>query len=279
MWLPHRDWNGSLLLMGDDIPIAMDALAGSLIHGYAVASASIGPVGGRARVQQRIEQANLAVHEEAEKSKALIMAYYGVTPRYSYRISTTRGSGQQTLAEVQAYPGDFDGVVFDGEGGAQGDAIAGAGTGVKAGASAGTGSPDLSAFAVRGSKIIEYEGGADQSAVENGTKHYESLIARTGGLAQTRSFYRLFLMPAEQRGDSYRADWLTVLDEWVQRGRAPDVVLADHIPPADAQQRPAPGLVFEPQFGVHTVCAYPNVARLQNGSGETPVDWMCLPGP
>jgi imidazolonepropionase-like amidohydrolase len=260
--LPNTAWNGNLLVVGDGSAIATDTLNRPLLRGYAAASPDTGRASARGRAEQRIELASRAVHEGAEQTKTLIMAYYGATPRYTYWISATEDSSQP-LEEVQMHPGDFDGVVFGGAATEQ----------------AGAGSQDLSAFATRGGKIIEYEGGSDQAAAGSGVKGYESLVARSGGVEQTRSFYRLFLMPAQQGGDSYRADWLTVLDEWVQRGRAPDVVLADHIPPPNAQPRQPGALVFEPQFGVHTVCAYPDVARLQSGSGETPVDWLCLPAP
>ena len=247
LWLPTNDWNGSFLLIGDGSPIASEALERRLLRGYAVASA--GPASGSAErgaptAREGIELANRAVHERAEKSKAIIRAYYGATPRYSYWISTTTSADGQPLEEVRMHPVDFDGVVVGGE------------------ATAVTGSPDLSAFARRGGKIIEHR-----------------VAAQGGGLAHARDFYRLFLMPEQQRGDSYEADWLTALDEWVQRSHAPDMVLADHFPPPDVQRRPSPGLVFEPQFGVRTVCSYPNVARLQSGAGETPVDWLCVPGP
>jgi imidazolonepropionase-like amidohydrolase len=267
VWLPEHHWNGSFLLLGDGSPIATDALTGALLRGYAVGSADSGFAGARGRVQQRIELADRAVHEGAEASKALVRAYYGADARYSYWINETANSGEQPLREPQRHPDDFDGVAFGEAAGAPADAGAAAG------------SADLSGFARRGGKIIEYERGADQTAGAGAVNDYERLVTRSGGPGATRRFYRLFLMPAPREGDSYRADWLTVLDEWVQRGRAPDVVLAEHLPPANAQRRPPPGLVFEPRFGVRTVCAYPEVARLQSGSGETPVDWLCLPGP
>ncbi|MGH8221252.1 MAG: tannase/feruloyl esterase family alpha/beta hydrolase [Steroidobacteraceae bacterium] len=272
LWLPNHDWNGSFVLAGDGSAIASETLTRPLIRGYAVASLAIGRTGARGRARERLELANRAVHEAAEASKMLIRELYGAAPRYSYWISVTADGRQQPLEEVQRYPEDFDGMVFGSVAGAQTAGTAAAGS-----PSADAASPDLSAFATRGGKIIEHEGGADQATAEQGVNTYESLLGRGRGLAQTRNFYRLFLMPAQERGDSYRTDWLTALDEWVQRDRVPDEVLADHIPPADAQRRPPAGLVFEPQYGVRTVCAYPDVARLQGGRGETPVDWMCLP--
>lgn len=266
LWLPVSGWNGSFLLVGSGSAPAPMALNGALVRGYAVAFTDTGAESSRDRPQQRMELANRAVHEGAQKSKALIMAYYGGTPRYSYWISG-RADVQQGLKEVQAYPADFDGVVIGAPQEAQ------SASGVDAGA------VDVSTFATRGGKIIEYHGGAAQPATAS-TDHlsaYQSLLAGSGGLEQTRRFYRLFLLPDGRDGDSYRVDWLTALDQWVQRDRAPDMVLANHIPPPNTGLAPPTGLVFEPRFGVHTICAYPNVATLQNGLGETPVDWLCLP--
>lgn len=273
VWLPEIEWNGNFLLLGDGSPIAMEALESALLRGYAVASASMGLPGARARAQQRVELANRAVHEWDETSKALVKAYYGAKPRYAYWISAAASPGEQPLDQLQMHPEDFDGVVFGGAPGSQTDAAStAAATAAATAGNAPTGTPDLAAFARRGAKIVEYESGGGASA-------YRRLAARSGGVAETRSFYRLFILPSPRGRDRYRADWLTVLDEWVQRARAPEEVLAEHIPPPDAQLRPPGALVFEPQYGARTLCAYPEVARLQSGQGETPVDWLCLPAP
>jgi feruloyl esterase len=142
---------------------------------------------------------------------------------------------------------------------------------------------DLSAFEARGGKIIQYHGWADPYIpTENSINYYESVVARQGGLEEAKDFHRLFLIPAmgHCRG-AYAVDWIGALEQWVEAGRAPEVVLAHHLPPPG--QRPAPpppgAVVFAPQFGVRTMCAYPNVARQQGGNGEQPVDWTCRPGP
>jgi imidazolonepropionase-like amidohydrolase len=266
MWLPDSRWNGSLLMLGDGSAGTADAHEG-LLRGYAVASADSGRQGQRGKPQARAEAQNRAVHEGIEKAKALVAAYYGGTPRYVYWISGSSNMGQG-LAEVQANPSDFDGVVI------------GAPTGQSADSSSTEASPDLSAFAARGGRIIEYLGGGNPPPSTDEAVHaYQSVLARSGGVDKTKAYYRLFLMPAGRRGDTYRTNWLTVLDEWVQRDQTPDMVLADHFAPPGLKLPPPPGLVFEPRFGVHTVCAYPMVAQLQNGLGETPVDYLCLPGP
>lgn len=54
--------------------------------------------------------AERASHEMALKTKALIQAFYGKQPKYSYFIGCSEG-GREALKEVQRYPADFDGVL------------------------------------------------------------------------------------------------------------------------------------------------------------------------
>ena len=51
-----------------------------------------------------------AVHETVVKSKALIAAFYGGNPKYSYWNGCSTG-GRQALVEVTKFPNDFDGVI------------------------------------------------------------------------------------------------------------------------------------------------------------------------
>jgi imidazolonepropionase-like amidohydrolase len=266
VWLPSRGWNGGLLMIGNGTAIHMSEVNDGLLRRYAVASADSGRQGQRGKPPQRIEAQNRAVHEGVQKARALVSAYYGGSPRYVYWISGSSDMSQG-LAEVQANPADFDGVVI----GAPTSQSTDSGNEV---------SPDLSAFAARGGRIIEYLGGGNHvPSTDAAVSAYQRVVARSGGVDQTKSYYRLFLMPAGRRGDTFRANWLTVLDEWVQRDQQPDQVLADHFAPPGLKLPPPQGLVFEPRFGVHTVCAYPMVARSSGPVAETPVDYICLPGP
>jgi len=144
-------------------------------------------------------------------------------------------------------------------------------------------STDLSAFKARGGKIIQYHGWADPLIpTENSINYYESVVAKQGGLATTQDFYRLFLVPAMGHcNGAYTFDWITPLEQWVEAGRAPEVVLGNHIPAPGVTPRPVPAgaVVFAPEYGVRPMCAYPEIARLQGGNGEQPVDWVCEAGP
>lgn len=59
--------------------------------------------------QRRIDWGYRANHVTVLATKALIKAYYGQAPRYSYFIGCSEG-GREALIEAQRYPEDFDGV-------------------------------------------------------------------------------------------------------------------------------------------------------------------------
>ena len=59
--------------------------------------------------QSRIDFGYRATHVNALIARALIKAYYGREPRYSYLMGCSEG-GREALNEVQRYPDDFDGV-------------------------------------------------------------------------------------------------------------------------------------------------------------------------
>ena len=124
---------------------------------------------------------------------------------------------------------------------------------------------DLSAFQARGGRILSYHGWADPGIpTEQTINYYESVVSQQGGLVQTQSFYRLFLIPAMGHcSGGYSVDWISALEQWVEGARAPDVVLAARLPNA----------------GTRPMCAYPTVARWQGGTGDQPADWVCSVAP
>jgi feruloyl esterase len=59
--------------------------------------------------QKRIDWAYQYNHITAEAAKALIKAFYGQAPRFSYFVGCS-GGGREALIVVQRYPEDYDGV-------------------------------------------------------------------------------------------------------------------------------------------------------------------------
>lgn len=119
-----------------------------------------------------------------------------------------------------------------------------------------TSSPDLSAFARRGGKLVEWHGWGDSVINPMGTvQFYEAGANVIGGLDRVKSFDRLFMVPGVshcgQGGPGpYSFDPLSALEQWVEAGKAPDALAGTN--PDSGLSRP--------------ICAYPNVARLKNPS-------------
>jgi len=96
------------------------------------------------------------------------------------------------------------------------------------------GNPDLRRFKERGGKLILYHGWDDLEIPANLSIDYYQLVERTmGGPAATRDFFRLFMIPGMahcRRGIGADAiDTLSALEDWVERGRAPDQLLTHHL--------------------------------------------------
>jgi feruloyl esterase len=60
--------------------------------------------------QKRIDYAYRSTHTNVLAARALMKAYYGHAPRYSYFMVCSEG-GRDALVEAQRFPEDFDGVV------------------------------------------------------------------------------------------------------------------------------------------------------------------------
>jgi feruloyl esterase len=120
-------------------------------------------------------------------------------------------------------------------------------------------SPDLKAFRQRGGKLIQWHGWNDQLiAPENSIDYYESVRAFFGG-EDVQSFYRLFMAPGMAHCSGGTGpntfDMQTALEQWVERGIAPDHVVATRLINGVAdRQRP--------------LCSYPKTA-VYTGRGDT----------
>lgn len=119
VWLPQgAAWNGKLEVVGNGGwagVISYAAMAQAVKEGYAAASTDTGHAGGNGMFalghpEKIVDFGYRAVHDTITTSKAVIPAYYGKAPKYSYWNGCSTG-GRQGLVEVTKYPDDFDAVV------------------------------------------------------------------------------------------------------------------------------------------------------------------------
>ena len=113
------EWNSRLVMGGGGgfVGRVSNSARSSINQRYATVGTDTGhqSSGFRARwaldnIEAQINYGYLAVHRTAEVAKAIIYAYYGSDPDYSYFSGCSTG-GRQALIEAQRYPGDFDGIV------------------------------------------------------------------------------------------------------------------------------------------------------------------------
>jgi feruloyl esterase len=118
VWLPAAGWNGKFQGVGNGAwqgSIAYPAMAAALKRGYATSSTDTGHVGGSASFglghpEKVIDFAYRSEHEMTVKAKAIVNAFYGSAPRFSYWVGCSAG-GRQGMKAAQMFPADYDGIV------------------------------------------------------------------------------------------------------------------------------------------------------------------------
>jgi feruloyl esterase len=128
--------------------------------------------------------------------------------------------------------------------------------------------PDLRDLEKRGSKLIVYHGFSDPDISPlNSINYFESVVefnarrrhGREDALERTQDFFRLFMVPGMQHCSGGPGpntfDMLTALENWVEKGQAPNRVVASHS---------TNGVVDR----TRPLCVYPKVA-VYDGSGST----------
>jgi feruloyl esterase len=90
---------------------------------------------------------------------------------------------------------------------------------------------DLRAVRARGGKILMWHGWADGAIMATSSiGYYEGVMKFMGDRKQTEDFFRLFLVPGVHHGGGgpglTEFDALTELEEWVEKGRAPEKLIA-----------------------------------------------------
>ena len=130
--------------------------------------------------------------------------------------------------------------------------------------------PDLSEFGRRGGKLLQWHGEGDTLNSYNATREfYDAGVRQSGGYSRVRSYNRLFLVPGTSHCGGGAGPWdfnpLPVLEQWVEKKKAPDAIVANV--PDTGSTRP--------------VCAYPSVARLVNPVADinVPESYRCVMEP
>lgn len=124
----------------------------------------------------------------------------------------------------------------------------------------------LSTFSGRGGKLLIYQGMADPVfSASDILAYYRKLAADNGGLENVRGWARLFLVPGMCHCGGGPAldqfDTLTAIVEWVEKGNAPESMLA--------KGRSFPGRS-------RPLCAYPHETRYQGvGSIDDAANFIC----
>jgi len=138
--------------------------------------------------------------------------------------------------------------------------------------------PDLTAFKARGGKLILYHGWNDAAISPLATVDYVNSVRQKMGDQQTQEFVRLFLVPGMQHCsggpgpaefgqyghfnptlDSAANNMTIALEEWVEKGTAPEQVIA-------RGNTDASGAGKGDSFS-QPICAYPKAA-IYKGSGD-----------
>jgi hypothetical protein len=119
----------------------------------------------------------------------------------------------------------------------------------------------LAPYKARGGKLIVLHGMADAIFnINDSIDYYQRLAANNGGIAATQGFARLYAIPGENHCAGGRAtdqiDGLSAVVDWVEKGTAPDRILA-----AAAANHP----LFPNR--TRPLCPFPQYARY-NGSGS-----------
>jgi tannase/feruloyl esterase len=146
----------------------------------------------------------------------------------------------------------------------------------KFGATLNSDDPNLRAFKAQGGKLIQYHGWGDAAIPPQGSVDYFEAVQKTMGY--TKSFYRLFMVPSmshcaggpgatifgnaggmEPPEEDADHDVVLALDRWVEKGLAPDHIIATGF----VGNNPAKGVAM-----THPICPYPQMAHY-NGTGDT----------
>jgi feruloyl esterase len=137
--------------------------------------------------------------------------------------------------------------------------------------------PDLGGFEKRGGRLIMSVGWSDWAVDDLAVKGFYDQIVRTnGGQSKVSGFARLFMLPGvghcfatdPARKTPNNVDLLTALENWVERDKAPDQIIASHVVAATGNRNPPLSMpVAGTVDRTRPICAYPRIAAYK-GSGS-----------
>jgi len=128
---------------------------------------------------------------------------------------------------------------------------------------------DLSPFKKRGGKLLMYTGWADPVVPPQDTAaYYDAVVKTMGGLEKTREFFRFFAAPGMGHCSGgpgpNQFDTLTALEQWVEKGVAPDKLIASHVTNGKVDR-------------TRPLCLYPTVARWKGtGNSDEAANFSCV---
>ena len=128
---------------------------------------------------------------------------------------------------------------------------------------------DLTPFKKRGGKLLMYTGWADPVVPPQDTAaYYDAVVKAMGGLEKTRDFFRFFAAPGMGHCSGgpgpNQFDALAALEQWVEKGVAPDKLIASHITNGKVDR-------------TRPLCPYPQVARWKGtGSTDEAANFSCV---
>ncbi len=152
--------------------------------------------------------------------------------------------------------------------------------------------PDLRAFRHRGGKLIAFQGWSDHEVFPQGIIDYYGKVQGVMGAAQTRDFFRLFMVPGmDHCGNGEAADkveYLAALETWVEGGSAPDELIASerkptddyrfNIFPADARYWLSQPWPKADAIGTRPLYPYPSTAKYkETGDPADAANWTSAP--
>lgn len=118
VWMPASGWNHKLEGVGNGgfagsmpypslaLPVSLNYAAAGTDTGHTGIDASWAP----GHPEKVVDFGYRAIHETAVAAKAILKAFYGEGPKYSYFAACSNG-GRQALMEAQRYPDDYDGII------------------------------------------------------------------------------------------------------------------------------------------------------------------------